>query len=354
MVKRITYVDVLKTLAIFGVIVIHISAGMLANIKIASTNWYFYVFWASIVRWSVPVFFMCSGVLFLNPNKEISLKLVYTKYLLRIVLALIFWGCMYEVFDIFKVFVSTGSINTSIIKSSIKHIITCNTHFHLYYLYIIALIYVVVPIIKGITNNDNKQLIEYTLLVWIFFGLLFPFTIKFYPFNLLRGMVLQYAINMAYSSIGYFIMGYYLHRYSLSRRTTYFIYLLGTIGFISTVFGTIKSSSHTINSLFLEGMSPNVAAMAIALFLLIKNLCLYIINDKTSKLIKATKYISKASFCIYLIHDFFNITFRSFGLDKIISSVFISIPILSLLNLILSFLVYLVLSKVPYVKKYLI
>lgn len=350
--SRISSVDMLKAMAIFGVLIIHISAMMLSNFDIPSINWYFYVFWASIVRWSVPVFLMCSGALFLNSEKSISIKQIYTKYLPRILAALVFWALMYEVFDVIREYYSTGILSLAMIKGVIKNILTCNTHFHFYYLYMIILIYCLVPVIRVFTDAADKKQTEYGLFAWIGLGIIFPFIIKFYPFNLLKGMVLQYGLKMAYAAIGFFVLGYYFNKYVLTKKTTYIIYSLGIVGFAITAFGTISKSSQSINTTFLEGMSPNVTAMAAALFLFITNQG----KKENSKLInsKAIGYLSKASFCVYLVHDFFNIIFRILNIDKMIPNVLVSIPVLALINLIMSIGVYFVLAKIPYVKKYLI
>ncbi len=353
--NRIGYIDMLKTMAIFGVIVIHITSGALFKFNITSIDWYLSVFWATVVRWSVPIFFMCSGVLFLKSEKTVSIKQVYTKYLFRIVVALIFWALAYEMFDVFKIFYSSGIINSAIIKSAFKNIVTCNTHFHLYYLYIIVLIYALVPIIKTFTNVASRHQLEYSLTLWIFLGIVFPFAINFYPFNQLKGIVMQYPLKMAYSAIGYFVLGHYFHKYALTKRTTYLIYAAGIIGFFATLYGTIivSNTSQRVNAMFLEGMYPNVAAMAAALFLLAKNLYRER-NDRHTIIAKIIGYISKGSFCVYLVHDFFNIAFRILNIDTAIFSPVFSIPFLSLINLCLSLGVYFILSKIPVVNKYLV
>ena len=64
--------------------------------------------------------------------------------------------------------------------------------------------------------------------------------------------------------------------------------------------------------------------------------------------------LSLASFCIYLVHDFFNIIFRSCGFDALAFSPVFSIPLVVAANLILSYAVYWILAKIPMVKKYLI
>ncbi len=357
--SRIEFIDTLKVLAIFGVITIHICAIPLINLKIMSLNWIFSVFLASIIRWSVPVFLMCSGVLFLNSNKVIGVKQLFTKYLLRIVSALFVWAIFYELIKIFRVSHSSGYIEQAVIIKSIKNILTLNTQTHLYYLYIIILIYALLPIIRVFTDAASKQQMEYALIAWIFLGIVFPYAVNIYPFTRLKGIVLQYAITMVYSAIGYFVLGHYLQIYTLKKKTTCIIYLLGIMGLLITIGGTIiKSiSKQALNTMYLEGMAPNVAAMAAALFLFIKNQ-----HGKTkdvgetliSMKRKITRYISKASFCIYLVHVSFIIVLKDLNFPFLAITPLVTVPLVVLLIFLLSLGVYCVLSKIPIVNKYFI
>jgi surface polysaccharide O-acyltransferase-like enzyme len=353
--KRLGHIDILKTLAILGVITIHISSGPLLHSQIGSLDWFFSLFWASVVRWSVPVFLMCSGVLFLNPDKIITIKQLFAKYLLRIVIALIFWAVFYEMVDIIMAFLKSGYIDQTMIRKSIKKILTFNTHVHLYYIYIIILIYFLLPVMRVFSDAASKHQMEYAIFVWVILGVVFPFASKFYPFTLIKGIVAQYAINLAYSAIGYFILGGYLQRYTLRKRTTYIIYSLGILGLVTTIFGTIvgSTSSKTVAGMYLEGTAPNIAVMATALFLLIKNLN-SILSKTVGRTIKVTRYISKASFCIYLVHVFFINIFRELNFINPVLSPIYSIPSFVLLTLILSLGVYFVLSKINVINKYII
>lgn len=324
-----------------------------------SLNWIFSVFLASIVRWSVPVFLMCSGVLFLNSNKVIGVKQLFTKYLLRIVSALLVWAIFYELINIFRISRSSGYIEQAIIIKSIKNILTLNTQTHLYYLYIIILIYALLPIIRVFTDAANKQQMEYALAAWIFLGIVFPFAIKIYPFNHLKGIVLQYAITMVYSAIGYFVLGHYLQIYTLKKKTTCIIYLLGIIGFLTTIGGTIIKSlpKQAVNTMYLEGMAPNVAAMAAALFLFTKNRHVKS-TDVGETLIgkkrRIIRYISKASFCIYLVHVSFIIVLKELSFPFLAIPPLVTVPLVVLMVFLLSLGVYFILSKIPIVNKYLI
>ena len=75
--KRKKYIDTLKLLAIFGVISLHIfqiwNQRLIFNIDIIYGC-------SEISRFGVPLFLMISGALFLN--KQISLKTLYSKYIL--------------------------------------------------------------------------------------------------------------------------------------------------------------------------------------------------------------------------------------------------------------------------------
>jgi len=353
--SRIGHIDTLKTLAILGVITIHICSGPLVQFQIGSLDWFLTLFWASISRWSVPVFLMCSGVLFLNPDKKITIKQIFTKYMLRIVIALVFWALFYEMFDILKAFHRSGYFDLAIINKSIKNLLTLNTHVHLYYIYIIILIYSLLPIIRVFSDAASKQQMEYALLAWVILGIVLPFALRFYPLTLIKGIVTQYSLSLAYSSIGYFVLGGYLQRYTLRKRTTYIIYSLGLLGLVTTVFGTIVAStaSKTVIGMYLEGTAPNIAAMAAALFLLVKNLQGKASNTVGGKT-KISRYISKASFCIYLVHVFFIMIFRDLNFFNPIVGPIYAIPLYVLLALILSIGVYFVLSKIPVVNKYLV
>ncbi|WP_244648285.1 acyltransferase [Ruminiclostridium herbifermentans] len=361
--NRVAFVDTLKLLAILGVITIHISATPLTSLEIASLDWYVALFFGSIIRWAVPIFLMCSGVLFLKDDKVITTKQIFTKYLFRILCALFVWAAFYEAIDILKVFNRIGYIDYDIIYKSIKKILLFNTKSHLYYLYIVILIYSLLPIIRVFTGTASKSQIEYLIIAWLVLGIVLPFVIQFRPFSLIRGMVRQYPISMVYSAIGYFVLGHYMNKYTLKRWTNYLIYFLGVIGFLVTLWGTAFSSiaNNSVYTLYLEGMSPNVAAMAAAIFLLVKNL-----NSReyqgmemgsgTGRGVKrkVISYISKGSFCIYLVHIAIIDLLRALKLTFSGENTLITIPLLVFAVLMLSLGVYFILSKIPVVKRYLI
>lgn len=77
---RLAYYDYLRVAAIFGVIMIHVSAQNWQNSNVNSIEWQFFNIYDSMMRWAVPVFVMISGSLFLN--REYNIKTIYKKIFL--------------------------------------------------------------------------------------------------------------------------------------------------------------------------------------------------------------------------------------------------------------------------------
>lgn len=61
--QRIAYFDVLRILATFAVIVLHLSAQHWADTDVHTRAWQAFNLYDSAVRWAVPVFVMISGSL---------------------------------------------------------------------------------------------------------------------------------------------------------------------------------------------------------------------------------------------------------------------------------------------------
>ncbi|HHV99138.1 MAG TPA: acyltransferase [Clostridiaceae bacterium] len=117
-IERNHAIDILKVIAIIGVLIIHSCSGGYSY-GVGTFNWVSAVFWGSLTRASVPIFLMCSGALLLNPQKELPVRKLYFKNLLRILVALFFWAMAYKVFGL----VITHTLTTQNLLQSIKEVI---------------------------------------------------------------------------------------------------------------------------------------------------------------------------------------------------------------------------------------
>lgn len=94
--SRILYFDFLRVLATFAVILLHISGSVFdPEAQCSLGEYWFGIGSNAATRWAVPCFVMLSGALFLNPQKEITLKKLYGKYVLRLLVIFLSWTLLY-------------------------------------------------------------------------------------------------------------------------------------------------------------------------------------------------------------------------------------------------------------------
>lgn len=114
-VNHIFYIDMLRVLAIIAVLLMH-TAGHRSPNEVSTIEWQICNIFDSGTRWAVPIFVMISGCLFLDKNKEISIKKLYRKNILRIITAYIFWSLIYTLvfstIKYYKLLLMEGIINT--------------------------------------------------------------------------------------------------------------------------------------------------------------------------------------------------------------------------------------------------
>ena len=345
---RVIYLDILKTIAIIGVLLIHITSRGYTCFEFLSFDYLVSVFLNSVVRFSVPVFVMVSGTLFLSENKEIPVKKMYQKYILRIILTLIIFSCFYEAFDIIAGYFSKGVFEKAQIEKGISNLINLNTHFHLYYLYIIVIIYVLVPVIKVFLKSASRRNFEYLLGFLYLFAIILPFIKSIFPDCIIgKGMTGQYIINLTYGMLFYFLLGHYFNKYPLSKKAENIIIAMGILASVLTfLLSAFETKIHgRFVGRYIESMTVNVSFMASGIFIFVKRISNYVKSGKIFTL------VSGASFLIYLIHDIFNIILDYLGLNLTTFPTLISIPVLLVLVFGLSYISYLVLKKVPFFNK---
>ena len=215
-------------LAVFAVMMIHVSASGFYTNPVQSFTWQVVNFYECMVRWAVPVFVMVSGMFFLNPQKEITLSKLYRKNIFRIVMALITWGVFYRSLSISKMIfldkVCDKELTVGILKQCSTFVFG-HAWYHLWLLYMIIGLYILVPLIRVFTTYATKKQYHYLFILYFLFGSLLP---------LLQGVLIlvddrlkiSFSIKELMGFAGYFILGYYLFRYDLSHRVKKWIYVL--------------------------------------------------------------------------------------------------------------------------------
>lgn len=331
------WIEALRVLATFSVIVLHISSALIVQYGIESNlNWFIANVYDSATRFAVPVFLMISGALIL-PKTYPSIKEYLNKRLARILLPFLFWSIIYIAKELYFRG-QRGEFNSSneildFIVVSFKN----GACFHLWFIYLIIGLYLFFPILSKWLNNSSKRETEYFLVIWLVSIIAaLPLVNNYFP-----------KINISYFSgfIGFPVLGYYLSRLNFNFKNKKAIYVLSVLfGIIITILGTyfLTKQDGALNQSFYEYLSLNVILVSAAIFLLFKDFI-----KGNSKIIL---FFSKYSYGIYLVHILIIWTLSRFGFNYTFIHPAISIPLTAVLCLILSaFIIYSV-NKLPYGK----
>ncbi len=342
--------DVIKLIACVGVVVIHMSAYGLDIFAVGSSEWLASAFWDSLARFAVPVFFMCTGALMLKPEKQLGILQIYKNYFLRILGILLFWSWLYYIFTVLGTWYLTGWHEEWFFLKSIWNTLRFSHFFHLYYLQILLLLYAALPILRVFTRAAGESEKRYAVVLWLMLGIALPLLRKYPPLSDLGGLWNQAEINMSWSALGYALLGHVLYSREASRRDLKCFVLAFCSGFAIAFGGTIIASITRGTTVldFMEGMSPGPALMATGLFGAVRCLCI----GKGGK--PVISRLVNASLCVYLIHYFFVMIIRQLGLGLELMHPILAVPVDTAVIIASSLACWFVLSKIPFVNKYLI
>ena len=94
-VERNWGLDLLRILAAFTVVMLHVSPQAYLDVEIASAPWNVMNAITSLCCWNVSAFFMLSGAFLLAPQKAMSTRTLYRKNIARLAAAFVFWSAVY-------------------------------------------------------------------------------------------------------------------------------------------------------------------------------------------------------------------------------------------------------------------
>jgi surface polysaccharide O-acyltransferase-like enzyme len=338
--QRVEYFDYLRFAATAAVIVLHCAAPLLYQFnEISSVYWWTGHVYDSFTRWCVPIFFMISGALLLNPAKEEPIHRFFKKRSAKVLIPFIGWSIIY-----FFVQIKDGNLEPGF-QNFFHAFLGDKIYYHLWFMYVIIAMYLITPIFRIFIQHATRRQIEYFLILWFVVTSIFSLIAKFYE--------IQIAIEVlpATGYIGYFILGYYLHRFPFREIFKSIMYVLAGISLSIILYGTYVltlDNNGTFDGFFYHYLNTPVVLISIAVFLLFKSLR-NTLSNRSRPFIQA---VNKASLGIYLIHPWILLSLSTqWKIDALFIHPLFGIPLLAGLTFLISFLIISVLRKVPIVEK---
>lgn len=347
--ERIVYFDYLRVAATIAVVILHAAAQNWGEFGGRSLEWNILNFYDSIVRWGVAVFIMISGALFLE--KETDTKKLYLKSILRLAVAYCVWSVIYAVTPLV---VNDSGISY---RSIIANIITGS--YHMWFIPMIIGMYMCVPILKEIVRKDTIS--KYFLLLSLVFGFIIPQIVTMSNdfigglfadgINKINGVISDMGMHLVLGYSFYFVLGYWLNKVELTQKQRFAIYVLGIVGFISTILlnAVVTWKTNVLCNTYYGNLTINVFLESIAVHTWIKYKKYD--NDKLNYVISI---LSKYSFGAYLVHVFVLKVLKVLGIHTMLFHPIVSVPIISVIVIILSFVISGVINKIPFLNKWVV
>lgn len=339
--KRDYRLDLIRVIAIFGVLIVH-STNL--DEPVGSSPFLIHVLYGSLVRGSVPLFFACSGALLLSPKRELSTKRVWQHHIVKILVPMYVWAMVYKLVDL----VRDHALAFGTVVQSVKEVLFFKHVLHFYYLHIILLVYAVLPVTRILTKNATKKQMQYCLFLWFMLGIIYPTIYHLWPFSILEGIPTQWRLTLSWAAIGYGLLGDYLYRYPLSKRTGVCCI---AAGYAFTFFTTVGMSIYRGEACdwFYEGASFGPFLLTVGIF----TLCLHTTFDPNCVKTKSINWMAKASFCVFLIHLLFLFDLRA-ALYSSGIPIILAIPLNVVVLFAICAAIYAVISKIPVVNRWLV
>ncbi|MCG8474288.1 MAG: acyltransferase family protein [Cytophagales bacterium] len=318
---RIIYLDVLRVLACFMVILMHAGDPFLwdAATRTFGSECSFY---CALLRPCVPLFIIMSSILLLPLKTDPAA--FFKRRFFRVLVPFFLWSVIYVFLPTPDKIVFGGPANA--FSASGMNVYAYNlmmipvnftgTNVHFWFIYTIIGLYLFMPIISPWIQQASKKALLAFLMVWTV-TLFFPYIRLWFP--QLQGECDWNQFGMLYyfsGYLGYIVLGYFLHKYnSLSVRKSILVgFLLFAVGLTLTYKGFLWDEQRFLTKLSSAGIEDwkllelcignltiNVVLMTAGLFLFFQKLSI------SGILKKVITEFSIFSYAIFLVHYIINL-----------------------------------------------
>lgn len=337
--KRIDYIVFLRVFCTICVLVNHVPlvashvfASQVSDMDVWITNAIVH-----LVHFAVPVFVMITGALLLNPTRQISFEKAVKKYAWRMVAILLTVGWLFALMEQFS---NTKTVSLSLFSVSFFNVLTGNTWTHMWYLYMLVGLYLVIPVLKAVVDHTPKNIVPLVVTLFVFACVL-PMFKHFFDFQLGVGF------PMASCYVMYLLLGYCLSQNRIKNRALPIAVFVGLSAFLvlcsyMEVWGGAEKMKF-----FESYASPVEVLVACGLFV-------FAMQRKFERLSElfVVKILDRNSFGIYVFHMLWvNILYKVVKFNPFDYGLLMLVPVL-LGVLVMSVLTTEIFRRIPLVGKY--
>jgi len=208
--RSIQYINRLRILGIYAVVSGHVAIGLAMPMRPFTAEWWVGGWLFYLAHFAIPVFVMISGALLLGDERQESALEFYKRRLYRVGIPLVFWTVIYL---IVRQVVDDEHLTAGAIA---RLILTGDPYYHLWFLYMIAGLYLVTPVLRTFVRHaPQRDRIFAIVLILILANAYFQTDVLLW--NNRRSI-----FSMFIPFIGYYLCGYELPRIDPKKIPTGF------------------------------------------------------------------------------------------------------------------------------------
>ncbi len=348
---RIFWYDALRVAAIFAVVYSHMYVVAFEElVPTGSFYWFVQILYRVMADFCVPALVMISGTFMLNSRKPLDLKDLYGRKILRLATATVFWVVAYAVVRAYFYDETLGSLFWSEFGRRLV-----DENYHLWYMYMIIGLYVLLPILRKICESERTQL--YFIGVWLALGALPNMLATIWPpvgemLLLWRDDKMNLSVFAGYA--GYMLLGQYMSNHPLSDRNRRRLYLLAVATQLLSVAvimvttaqggGIISDAQQAIqNSDQINNVVYGAAVFAFFQHRFAK-------PPRNERVRRGVERLAELSFGVYLMHQFFVVAMLYVPGLREVARIFppVTLMVLALIVFVLATLVTALIARLPF------
>lgn len=346
---HLPYSNAIRTLAIAVGVFIHVEVWFMKRVPMYSPQWWLGNFVNVGNRWCVPALFMLSGALLLDPERRDTAREFYQKRLKRIGLPILFWTVFYILWRYWVLDVPT--LNPKILLASL---VFGSPSYHMWFMFALLGLYLFTPVLRSfwlkMTPKEQWTLTIFALgtsslsaLLWTYSG---DMGWRIPPEPVITVEWVFY--------IGFYLLGYLVRDVKLTKKRVWMLAGLYVVMVIVNAFLYYYLSrideGYRAQGLVHNFFSPPVLVMSLAIFFVLQNVFSAKQPNKFSKFINSP-ILGATSFGVYLIHiAVIDVLTTVLEWNKLVGTSLGSFVLLMVVSMLSSYLLVVVLRRIPCVR----
>jgi surface polysaccharide O-acyltransferase-like enzyme len=307
-------VDVLRVLAAFAVVVIHVADRVVTALDEAGpVGWWVGNVAESASRWAVPVFIMISGTLMLSPSRTEPAGTFFRRRVHRILPALVFWSAAYlglQALMINRLHVHAQGLDHFSLGEALHLLAYGVPYNHLWFLCMLPGLYLLIPCLRSWVRRVSSWQCLGTALAILAVGSVYRCAMAYFT----TGREIAWFSGFLLS--GYLLLGYWLSTRSWRDASPYPWLGLFAAGAAVTACMTnlflLGSGNEESRFVLYNPLSPSVIVMSASVFVL----ALRVRWSAESRFVSWCSRLAPATLGIYLVHPMVMSPLRrAFGLS---------------------------------------